>query len=165
MDENTSVRTIVIGVSLLVAIATISAVLVYYNTARNLASRATKNVEFASRYEEYIKDILISGSYNVSNNNYVTGTDTKNLLNYFYGEDTVIIDINNVVYINGYENYKSKTVVNYDNLQNANNDRYLYDWLMKNILESQKFIINKDENYNLGNNSRGMKLEITGIIE
>ena len=165
MDENTSVRTIVIGVSLLIAIATISAVLVYYNTARNLATRVTRNSGFASKYEDSIKDILISGSYSVAGTNYITGADVKNLLNYFYNDDTVIIDVNNVVYINNYENYKSKTTVNYENMQNANNDKDLYDWIMRNVLNSQKFVINKDENYDLFNKAKGMKLEITGIIE
>lgn len=165
MDENTSVRTIVIGVSLFIAIATISAVLVYYNTARNLATRATKNAGFASKYEDSIKDILISGSYSVAGTNYITGADVKNLLNYFYNDDTVIIDVNNVVYITNYENYKSKTTVNYENMQNANNDKNEYDWIIKNVLNSQKFVINKNENYELFNKTKGMKLEITGIIE
>lgn len=165
MDENTSVRTIVIGVSLFIAIATISAVLAYYNTARNLATKATRNAGFASKYEESIKDILISGSYSVAGTNYITGADVKNLLNYFYNDDTVIIDVNNVVYINNYENYKSKTTVNYKNMQNANNDRDQYDWIMRNVLNSQKFVINKNENYELFNKTKGMKLEITGIIE
>ena len=89
----------------------------------------------------------------------------KNLLNYFYNDDTVIIDVNNVVYINNYENYKSKTTVNYENMQNANNDNNEYNWIMKNVLNSQKFVVNKDENYVLRNKAKGMKLELTGIIE
>ena len=38
MDESAPIRAIVIGVSTLLAVATISAVLMYYNTAKQMAS-------------------------------------------------------------------------------------------------------------------------------
>ena len=38
MDESAPIRAIVIGVSTLLAVATISAVLMYYNSAKQLAS-------------------------------------------------------------------------------------------------------------------------------
>lgn len=165
MDESASVRTIIIGVSLLLAIATISAILIYYNTARQMASRAARGSDLASNYEENIKDILVSGSYNVAGDNHITGNDVKNLLSYFYKDDSVVIDINNVVYIDSYDAYMPKTVVNYDRMQNANNSSESYTWLMKNILSNQKFNINRNDKFDLGNGNNGMKLEIIGIVE
>ena len=99
MDESTPIRAIVIGVSVLIGIATISAVLMYYNTAKQMASNVGRGQDFASNYEQSIQDILLKGSYTVSGNNYITGTDVKNLLNYFYNNENVEIIVQNIIYI------------------------------------------------------------------
>ena len=84
MDESAPIRAIVIGVSTLLAVATISAVLMYYNTAKQMASNVGRGQDFAANYDQSIQDILTAGTYNVSGTNYITGADVKNLLNYFY---------------------------------------------------------------------------------
>ena len=76
MDESAPIRAIVIGVSVLLAIATISGVLMYYNTAKQMASNVGRGQDFAANYEQSIQDILLTGSPNVTgNNSYITGAD------------------------------------------------------------------------------------------
>ena len=154
MDESAPIRAIVIGASLLIAIATISAVLMYYNTARQMASNVGRGQDFAANYEKGIQDILMRGSYTVSGNNYITGTDVKNLLNYFYNDDTVNISVENVRYIDIYDSNRPTTSVHYDNKSGKDD----YNWLMKNILLEQKFTITKTEEDNI------LKLNIKGIL-
>ena len=154
MDESAPIRAIVIGASLLIAIATISAVLMYYNTAKQMASNVGRGQDFAANYEEGIQDILIRGSYTVSGDNYITGTDVKNLLNYFYNDDTVEIHVKNVRYIDTYDSNIPTTTINYDNKSGKTD----YNWLMKNILLEQKFTITKTDDNNI------VKLNIEGKL-
>ena len=99
MDESAPIRAIVIGVSTLLAVATISAVLMYYNTAKQMASNVGRGQDFAANYEQSIQDILTAGTYNVSGNNYITGADLKSLLNYFYNNEEVQINVIAIKYI------------------------------------------------------------------
>ena len=143
MDESAPIRAIVIGVSVLLAIATISAVLMYYNTAKQMASNVGRGQDFAGNYEQSIQDILTKGSYNVAGTNYITGDDVKNLLNYFYNDENVIINVNNIQYISSYaDDYKPRyNITGYGNANKSND----YKHAMKNILANQKFELKKEE--------------------
>lgn len=142
MDEEAPIRAIVIGVSVLLAIATISAVLMYYNTAKQMASNVGRGQDFASNYEKSIQDILLKGTYTVSDNNYITGADVKNLLNYFYNNEDVWVSVYGIKVIEGHDdsytpNIASSTkVYDYANLKN-------YDKAMKDISNNQRFKITK----------------------
>lgn len=143
MDESAPIRAIVIGVSVLLAIATISAVLMYYNTAKQMASNVGRGQDFAENYEQSIQDILTKGSYNVAGTNYITGADVKNLLNYFYNDENVIIKVNNIQYISSYaDDYKPRyNITGYGNANKSND----YKYAMKNILANQKFELKTEE--------------------
>mgnify|MGYP007097042847 CR=1 FL=1 len=52
MDESAPIRAIVIGVSTLLAVATISAVLMYYNTAKQMASNVGRG-KLWPKYSRY----------------------------------------------------------------------------------------------------------------
>ena len=162
MDESTPIRAIVIGVSVLIGIATISAVLMYYNTAKQMASNVGRGQDFASNYEQSIQDILLKGSYTVSGNNYITGTDVKNLLNYFYNNENVEIIVQNIRYIEKYEGNKpicSSSATAYASANSTN-----YNRAMKLILSDQKFTIDVHENVQLLNEKNGIKIVITGMF-
>ena len=105
MDESAPIRAIVIGVSTLLAITTISGVLMYYNTAKQMASNIGRGQDFATEYEQSIQDVLLTGtSNNVSGNSYIKGADVKNLLNYFYDDQNVNIKITGLKKIDKNEN-------------------------------------------------------------
>lgn len=171
MDESAPIRAIVIGVSVLLAIATISAVLMYYNTAKQMASNVGRGQDFASNYEQSIQDILTKGSYNVTGKNYVTGADVKNLLNYFYGDETVEINIIGFRYVNSNsDSYIPNTTneISSKNISNNPNSNDIgekdYNNVMKKILDNQKFTIQKVDNTTLTNGNIGMKITINGSI-
>ena len=162
MDESTPIRAIVIGVSVLLAIGTISAVLMYYNTAKQMASNVGRGQDFASNYEQSIQDILLKGSYTVAGDNYITGTDVKNVLNYFYNNENVEIIVQNIRYIEKYEGNKpicSSSATAYASANSTN-----YNRAMKLILSDQKFTIDVHENVQLLNEKNGIKIVITGMF-
>ena len=161
MDESTPIRAIVIGVSVLLAIGTISAVLMYYNTAKQMASNVGRGQDFASNYEQSIQDILLKGSYTVAGDNYITGTDVKNLLNYFYNDESVIIEISNMKDIDKYENNTSIANRNSGWGPNVNQVGNLYNIVMKKILDNQKFELTKTDNFEF-NGKIVTKLSING---
>ena len=163
MDESTPIRAIVIGVSVLIGIATISAVLMYYNTAKQMASNVGRGQDFASNYEQSIQDILLKGSYTVSGNNYITGTDVKNLINYFYNSENVIIEIKDMKNIAKYENNTSIANQNSGWAPNVNQVETLYNVVMKDILDNQKFKLTKTDNFQF-NGKSVTKLVVEGQI-
>lgn len=165
MDESAPIRAIVIGVSVLLAIATISAVLMYYNTAKQMASNVGRGQDFAGNYEQSIQDILTKGSYNVAGTNYITGADVKNLLNYFYGDENVevnVITANFVVKYEGYipiaGSYQSSLLTYYQANLNEN-----YDIVMKVLIDNQKFIIETEDEQTLENGKIGKKITLKGV--
>lgn len=143
MDESAPIRAIVIGVSTLLAVATISAVLMYYNTAKQMASNVGRGQDFATNYEQSIQDILTAGTYNVSGNNYITGADVKSLLNYFSNSETMKIKVYNIKVIDEYKNYTPIVSNVLDGYDNANLENYKE--AMKNISDNQRFIIESKE--------------------
>lgn len=160
MDESAPIRAIVIGVSTLLAVATISAVLMYYNTAKQMASNVGRGQDFAANYEQSIQDILTAGTYNVSGTNYITGADVKNLLSYFYNSETVRIDVTNFKKIGSYESYTpqvSKINLGYTHANSTN-----YELVMKKIMDNQKFTIKIEENVSIGGDKKGTSITISG---
>lgn len=142
MDESAPIRAIVIGVSVLLAVATISGVLMYYNTAKQMASNIGRGQDFAANYEQSIQDILLSGTSSVAGTNDITGADVKNLLNYFYADDTVNIKITGVKKVDKIENY-IPYITNISGITyNSANSKTEYKDAVSNIIDGQKFGIN-----------------------
>ncbi len=86
--EDVTTRAITIGVGVLISIVTITAVLTYYNTAKDAVREIGSGVDIAGLYDKSIEDILLKKE--------VTGTDVKNILDYFAGRDDVIINVNKI---------------------------------------------------------------------
>lgn len=159
MDESAPIRAIVIGVSTLLAVATISAVLMYYNTAKQMASNVGRGQDFAANYDQSIQDILTAGTYNVSGNNYITGADVKNLLNYFYDNEEVRIDVIDIKYIDEYENYTPKLATGTRRYSNANKGT-TYDLAIRDIMDGQRFSIKVEENTSINDGKQGTLITI-----
>lgn len=149
MDESAPIRAIVIGVSTLLAVATISAVLMYYNTAKQMASNVGRGQDFAANYEQSIQDILTKAEYVVSNSdgNVILGSDVKNLLNYFYDDNSVDILLKYKLYTVTYDNNTVKTSER-GTYTNGGAISSYYEGAMSNIYDNEKFKITKSNQDN-----------------
>lgn len=87
MDESNAIRAITIGVSTFIAIITISAVMMYYSTAKNTVQEIGSGPDLYNNYASYIRDILLKPSGSI-----ITGAEAVNLINYFYNDETVEIN-------------------------------------------------------------------------
>lgn len=139
--EDSAMKAIVISVSVFVAIITISAVIIYYNTAKDIVNVTGSGVDLAVAQQQDIENILLKAN----NNTKVSGTEVMNIIKYFYNNKkyTVSIILKDIVYLNG-----KYSVVKNENKEymNANLDEYEYQEAMKNILPVFSFTLEEDNN-------------------
>ena len=83
--EDFSIRAIVIGVSLFVTMLTLSAIIIYFNTARGIADEVNKRTDIASSYDY----IMNSDDFTDT----LTGVEVCSLINRYAGNKDVIINI------------------------------------------------------------------------
>lgn len=128
--EEVSVRAITIGVGVLLAIVTMSAVFMYYNTAKQTVRDIGAGTDIAGLYEKSVRDTLMKSE--------LTGTDVKNLLYYAETNSDLNITLNNV---NVYDN-STKSV-------NTSSDK---NTVIKTILPNGKYkITGSNPNYVIRN--------------
>lgn len=139
MEESSLFRAITIAVSVFVAIITISAVLSYYSTAKALVQGIGTGIDYNESYSDYVEGILLKGDAN----SYITGTDVINLVNYFYKNEKVNINITSMtpLYVDNriYPNLFLWTVT----LTNVNNEEEDYNKYISRIMPSEKFNITR----------------------
>lgn len=139
--EDSAMKAIVISVSVFVAIITISAVIIYYNTAKDIVNVTGSGVDLAVAQQQDIENILLKAN----NNAKVSGTEVMNIIKYFYNNKkyTVSIILKDIVYLNG-----KYSVVKNENKEymNANLDEYEYQEAMKNILPVFSFTLEENNN-------------------
>lgn len=137
MDEGISVRAITIGVSIFIAIITMTVVLNYYNTARESVRNIGQGTNISENYNRQIETILAKSSSNY----YLNGTDVKNLLNYYYNNVNVTLNVLRLLIVDddgnvAYENMIGTKKQMYENI---NNNEEKYNNLLKKIFSNQKF--------------------------
>ena len=132
--EDFSIKAIVIGVSLFVTMLTLSAILIYFNTARSIADEVNKRTDIANTYDYIMNSDEFSDE--------LSGVEVRSLINKYIESNNVIIDI----------------VIGETEYNNVNND-----WLKKlndnaSIISEEKLdLINPVQNYDVN------KVENQGI--
>lgn len=146
MDEGISIRAITIGVSVFIAIITMSVVLMYYSTAKNTVSEIGTGLDISVTYNRNIEKILVKDT--------ITGEELKNLINYYYQNLDVDINIKKIKVVgsNGIVSYETITGSNANLYLNVNNNKKNYNNVMKKIISNTKFKLEKI--------SSGMKLTL-----
>lgn len=142
MEESSIFRAITIAVGVFIAIATITAVLTYYNTAKDMVQAIGTGTDYGEVYTDYVENILIkfeAGSY-------ITGTELVNLINYFYKDEKTEIYITNMKPLFKHEGENNDSLT----LSNINNNEELYNKRYSQIVPSQKFEI-IERKYDSGN--------------
>lgn len=84
--ESSAIRAIMIGAALFITMITISAVMMYFNSAKDLVTNVGSGSALSENYSTYIKDLILTKGK-------VTGADVKNIINYFYENESAEINI------------------------------------------------------------------------
>ena len=105
MIEDITTRAVIIGVSLFVTIATLSAIILFYNSARRTADVISQRTDIATSFDE----IMNSDSYE----NTLTGVEVRELINKYAGNENVEINIISI---------SQRPVEGYDNINNKEDD-------------------------------------------
>ena len=142
LDESNAIRAITIGVSTFIAIITISAVLTYYNTAKATVESIGTGADISTNYSSYILDLLL---YNTTTD----GIGVKNILNYFYLNDRVSVNIIKMTNMGSVENSASHPITYTQNANNVNNNISLYNNVISSIISTKKFSIRSVSYYDL----------------
>lgn len=123
--EDVSVRAITIGVGVLLAIITMSAVFSYYNTAKQTVRDIGAGTDIAGLYEKSVRDILMKSE--------LTGTDVKNLLYYSLNDDKSLnLTLTNIRVL--------KDDGSIDTTYNSGNKEYI----IKRILPNSRYNLTKN---------------------
>ena len=137
MDESAPMRAIMIGASVFVTIATITGVLAYYSSAKDLVNVIGTGTDIGAEYANYVENILLKTEDNVE----IRGTDVINLLNYFYMDEKAKIDVTYIRQDHSFEEYtnvdtsdKQTVIKSY----NTNLDGKLYNQAINLIVPTQK---------------------------
>ena len=145
MDESAPMRAIMIGASVFVTIATITGVLTYYSSAKDLVNVIGTGTDIGAEYANYVENILLKTEDNVE----IRGTDVINLLNYFYMDEKAKIDVTYIRQDHSFEEYtnvdtsdKQTVIKSY----NTNLDEKLYNQAINLIVPTQKFTMKKSTN-------------------
>ncbi len=145
MEENIS-RAIMIGVTTLVGIMTISAIIVFFNSSLRVVENASGSKDFSTVYRNDIESTLLMSN----SGNYIKGTSVINLISYYEQDFNVSISIANIKYID-----KSGNVQIIDNIVINTNDvnirKAAYNLAVRYIMDNQDFTISvKDNDEDMG---------------
>lgn len=145
MEENIS-RAIMIGVTTLVGIMTISAIIVFFNSSLRVVENASGSKDFSTVYRNDIESTLLMSN----SGNYIKGTSVINLISYYEQDVNVSISIANIKYID-----KSGNVQIIDNIVINTNDvnirKAAYNLAVRYIMDNQDFTISvKDNDEDMG---------------
>lgn len=140
MDEGILMRAVTIGASVFITLATITAVMMYYNTAKIAVTSIGTGTNIEENYRKDIKEILYD--------KVVTGSDLKNILQYFLNNHEVNITISSYF---AYDICGSQIIdIPISFQQNINSEiSETYMQIMKTMMPNQKFklLSNGNEQY------------------
>ena len=95
MDEDNLSRALMIAVSIFIGIITISAIIIYFNTAIG----TVRNIGSGMDYDQVYRDDIESSLLMNGTNNYIKGTNVINIINYYETNQNITIYIQNIKYV------------------------------------------------------------------
>lgn len=147
MEEDLSVRAILIGVGVLIAIATITVIIAYYSSAKEVAQEIGTGANYDVRYRQDIETTLIK--------TVISGQELINMINYFKDNRLVHIDINNMKVVN------SVVTVNANNINNTLKDNLS---VFYSIRPEYAFKMDKSDNdIDPDSNLQIFRITLTGV--
>jgi hypothetical protein len=162
LDESNAIRAITIGVSTFIAIITISAVMLYYNTAKATVQEIGSGTDVAGNYSKYIEGLLVKSGN-------ITGSDVKNILNCYYMDERVEITMSGKIVKKGSSiiSGASSESVEYISKDSekavvVNKDTSVYNNYYSNIISESKFKITSVTYYDKDNKTDVKSIAIEG---
>ena len=140
MDEENLSRAIMIGVTTLVGIMTISALILFFNSSLDVV----RNVGSGNNFESVNRSDIDSTLLMSNTGNYIKGTSVINLLSYYEQDVNVTITVQNIKYIDNQGNIQYLDTVALDS-ENINVRKYAYNRALRYIMDNQDFTISVQE--------------------
>jgi hypothetical protein len=134
VNDDILMRAITIGASVFITLATVTAVMMYYNVAKTSVTNIGTGTNIEEKYREDIKNTL----YNTE----ATGSEVKNILQYFFENNEVDITITRYyAYYGNTDGYMLMTVPagSTDRINVTKSPTYTN--IMKAMMPNQKFRI------------------------
>lgn len=140
MDEENLSRAIMIGVTTLVGIMTISALILFFNSSLDVV----RNVGSGNNFETVNRRDIDSTLLMSNTGNYIKGTSVINLLSYYEQDVNVTITVQNIKYIDNQGNIQYLDTVALDS-EDINVRKYAYNRALRYIMDNQDFTISVQE--------------------
>lgn len=106
--EDMSVKAIIMGVTIFVTMAVISALMIYFNTARGVVDAVNKKVSASEAYDNIMNEDVFTDT--------LTGVEIRSLINKYMMNDTVTINIVKISGQNVEDIEESGANINYRNI-------------------------------------------------
>ena len=136
MDEDNLSRALIIGVSVFIAIATVSAIIIFFNASLDVVRSTGAGVDFGNAYRSDIEStLLMSGS-----GNYVKGYNVINLISYYEQDTRISIAIQDIKYLDESGDVKVYSNISIDST-NSNVREAAYNLACRYIMDNQDFTI------------------------
>ena len=140
MDEENLSRAIMIGVTTLVGIMTISALILFFNSSLDVV----RNVGSGNNFETVNRSDIDSTLLMSNTGNYIKGTSVINLLSYYEQDVNVTITVQNIKYIDNQGDIQYLDTVALDS-EDINVRKYAYNRALRYIMDNHDFTISVQE--------------------
>lgn len=136
MDEDNLSTALMIGVTTLIGIMTVSAIIIFFNTSLDIVRGVGSGKDYGTVYRSDIEStLLMSGT-----GNNIKGTSVINLLNYYVEDPNVTIVVQDIKYLDDNQNVQIYPNVTIDSTE-INVRRSSYNTAMRYIMDNQDFLI------------------------
>lgn len=154
MEENVS-RAMMLGITTLVGIMTISAIIIFFNSSLKVVENASGSKDFSTVYRNDIESTLLMSN----SGNYIKGTNIINLISYYEQNVNVNISIANIKYIDNSGNVQIIDNIAIDTSE-VSTRKAAYNRAVRYIMDNQDFIISVEE---IDEDVGSKKITIRGI--
>lgn len=140
MDEDNLSRAIMIGVTTLVGVMVVSAIIIFYNSSLKVVKNVGSGKDFGNVYRNDIESTLLMSD----TGNYIKGTSVLNLLSYYEQDVNVTITVHNIKYLDKNGNMQILDSVTLES-KDVDVRKSSYNRALRYIMDNQDFTISVDD--------------------
>ena len=129
-------KAIMIGVTTLVGVMTISAIIIFFNSSLNIVRNAGTGKNFSNVNRNDIESTLLMSD----TGNYIKGTSVINLFSYYEQNVNVTISVHNIKYLDKNENIQVLDLISMES-NDVDVRKNAYNRALRYITDNQDFTI------------------------